>query len=218
MRAETSTDDAGAFAASLGLHATDEDAVYRNLINFPDACRSRGMFATGILEAVRRRCGAGVADRIRLEAGYPARIMGFALYPHRDFYRLFYASAAAMYPRIRLGEGMRRIAESFYPIFIESLPGRTLHVLVGRTPEVVLRRFVEAYKISTPWNEHEVESHTDRELIWRCMVEPCPNYPDTFAGISTGMVETVTGIRPRYEVINRVTAKDHQRITFRISW
>ncbi len=212
------TDEFGEFATSLHLSLADQEAVYETLMNFPPACRSRGMFATGILEAVKREHGVEKAAAIRRNAGYPDRISSFALYPHRDFYRVFYASAAALYPGMDLGIGMRRIAESFYPIFIDSLAGRTMHALIGKTPRVVLGRFVEAYKISTPWNDHVVEDANHERMLWRCKVEPCPFYPETFAGISTGMVETVTGIRPQYHIVTRTRERDHQKILFEIRW
>ena len=207
------------FADVLHLRGDDRDRIVTTLANFPEACASRGMFATGVLEAVARTCGQYVADGIRERAGYPANITSFVLYPHLDFYRLFYASAVAMYPDEAMGVGMRRIAESFYPIFSETLVGRTMGALIGKTPEVVLRRFVEAYKIATPWNEHVISSGTVANgVLWKCKVEPCHFYPDTFAGICTGMVRAVTGITPQFAVLSREPARDHQRLTFQIRW
>ena len=207
------------FANFLELFGTDRDRICTTLANFPDECRSRGMFATGVLDAVVRKCGQPIADGIQARAGYPAHITSFVLYPHLDFYRLFYASAVAMYPELPVGEAMRAIAESFYPIFSETLVGRTMGALIGKTPEVVLRRFVEAYKIATPWNEHAIVAGSSKNgIVWKCMVEPCHFYPDTFAGICTGMVRTVTGITPEFTVLSRDPASDHQRLSFQIRW
>ena len=207
------------FADVLHLKGNDRDRICTTLANFPPPCTSRGMFATGVLEAVARKCGQTVADEIRERAGYPANITSFFLYPHQNFYRLFYASAVAMYPNESMGVGMRRIAESFYPIFSETLVGRTMGALIGKTPETVLRRFVEAYKIATPWNEHVISAGTIADgVVWKCKVEPCHFYPDTFSGICTGMVRAVTGITPQFTVLSREPATDHQRLTFQIRW
>ncbi len=210
--------DAESFAAPLKLRNADHKKVCTALSNFPALCKSRGMFATGILEAVSRVHGKEKANSIREIAGYPRRINPFGLYPHEDFYRLYYSSAAALYPEKSLADGMRLVAEDFYPIFTQSLVGRTMSMLIGNTPQVVLGRFIEAYKIATPWCEHSIEASSDNEVVWKCKVEPCANYAATFAGICTGMVRTVTGIAPQFEIVSHQSSRDHQRFVFRITW
>lgn len=206
------------FALNLGLDESARRAVSDALSRFPDACKSRGMFANGVLESVAREHGKERAAQIRQASGYPPRISSFGLYPHRDFYRLFYSSAVSLHPNRSLAEGMRLVAEDFYPIFIQSLAGRTMHALIGRTPDVVLGRFIEAYKIATPWNEHRITDSHDSSLLWTCKVEPCEFYPHTFAGICTGMVRTVTGITPHFETQAHSTGHNFQNYGFRISW
>jgi len=210
--------DVDEFARSLGLQESNRRAVVETLTRFPKVCKSRGMFANGVLESVARVHGDERRDQIRENAGYPRRISSFGLYPHSDFYRVFYASAAALHPDKPLGKGMRLVAEEFYPIFIQSLAGRTMHALIGRTPDVVLGRFVEAYKIATPWNEHRIVDSARDCLVWNCMVEPCPHYPDTFAGICTGMVRTVTGITPQFEIQQHTVGSNYQNFSFGTSW
>lgn len=206
------------YASGLGLQEPDRSGVVSVLVNFPMACESRGMFADGILKAVARVRGPETAAEIQRNAGFPSRILGFRLYPHRDFYLLFYASAMALHPNRPLPMGMRMIAETFYPIFVESLAGRTMSALMGKTPRTVLERFIEAYKIAAPWNEHVIENASDKELTWRCKVEPCPYYPDTFSGICTGMVRTVTGLTPNFDIAARHNGQDCQHVKFRITW
>ncbi|MEM7606520.1 MAG: TIGR02265 family protein [Myxococcota bacterium] len=206
------------WADSLRLPPWERDSVLQTLRHFPVRCRSRGMFASGVLKSVERVCGASVAAEVQRQSGYPRRITSFTLYPHVTFYRLFYASASLMFPTQSLGEGMQSVAETFYPIFSESLAGRTMKALLGRTPEAVLARFVDAYRIATPWNEHAVEFVGTQAARWKCMVEPCDFYEYTFAGICTGMVRAATGVVPTFEVVERSRATNHQRLEMMIRW
>ncbi|GEM_PF-1911964 len=207
-----------AFVHRLGLHGAEKEAIMAALLNFPVDCLSRGMFAKGVLKAAERPVGALEAELLQQRARYPKRIMGFQLYPHRDFYLVFYSVATTLYPDKTLAEGMRLLAESFYPIFASSLIGRTMSALIGKTPADVLSRFAEAYKIATPWCEHSITQVEPNRLLWHCTVEPCPHYTSTFAGICTGMVRTVTGITPEFETLSIEHAGDRQKFVFQISW
>ena len=40
---------------------------------------------------------------------------------------------------------MDRIAETFYPVFRDSMVGRTLSAMMGKDPRRVLERLVDAY-------------------------------------------------------------------------
>jgi uncharacterized protein (TIGR02265 family) len=208
-----------AFVGTLGLAEEDHDAVRHSLDTFPDACVSRGMFFEGILDALARGIGPNEPASAREKTGLTHRIQAFSLYPHRDFYRLFYYAARRLHPTRSLEQGLSHIAELFYPnMFAENLAGKTLAAFLGKDPVSVIGRLVDAYRIAVPWNEHrfEVASGPGRAHLWTCKVEPCPFYPSTFRGIATGMVRSVTGHTPRIEVVEHQPERAQQRFVFRI--
>lgn len=208
-------DDARAYASRLDVIAADREKVIRCLADFPSECKSRGMFFEGVLAAIEREKGIVAARKVVEEAGIGYRITNFGLYPHRDFYKVFYRAARILHPKRPIGEGMNRIAQDFYPaMFAESLAGKTMAVLLGKDPLQVLGRFVDAYKIACPWADHACETLADGALRWKCKVEPCPFYERTIEGIATGMVTTVTGARLRFRTVDHSLGNSEQRFVF----
>jgi uncharacterized protein (TIGR02265 family) len=208
-----------AFVGTLGLGDEDHEAVRRCLDGFPDACTSRGMFFDGILDALARGLGPAEPALARQRTGLTHRIQAFSLYPHRDFYRLFYYAARRLHPTRSIEQGLSHIAELFYPnMFAENLAGKTLAAFLGKDPVSVIGRLVDAYRIAAPWNEHrfDVATSPGRPHLWTCKVEPCPFYPSTFRGIATGMVRSVTGQTPRIEVVEHHAERNQQRFVFRV--
>lgn len=215
----TAHDDAVAYAGKLNLTASDREKIVRCLGSFPAACKSRGMFFEGVLDAVKRMNGEAAARAVIEDADIKYRITNFGLFPHRDFYKIFYRAARLIHPRSSISDAMHQIAQSFYPaMFAESLAGKTMAVLLGKDPVQVLGRLVDAYKIAVPWNEHVCERSDRGTFVWRCKVEPCPFYARTLEGIATGMVETVTGRTPRFETIEHSVAESEQRFVFDVSF
>lgn len=209
--------DAEAFATSLNVSPGDREKIARCLADFPTECKSRGMFFDGILENVRQRRGEAKAQEIVQLAGIRYRIQNFGQYPHRDFYKVFYRSAAVLHPEIGIGLGMERIAEDFYPLmFAQSLAGKTMALLMGNDPATVLARFVDAYGIAATWNEHRFERGSNGIHHWRCKVEPCDFYPHTFQGICRGMVKSVTGVDPKVRVAEQQKKIGEHRYVFEI--
>lgn len=206
-----------AFVASLGLAPNEAQAVRLCLDTFPETCTSRGMFFEGVLDALVRGHGAKEADEARRKTELTHRVQSFSLYPHRDFYKLFYYAARRLHPTVPIEQGLSRIAELFYPnMFAENLAGKTMAVFLGKDPVSVMGRLVDAYRIAAPWNEHTFEVRGKGPHRWTCKVEPCPFYPSIFRGIATGMLRSVTGHTPQIEVVEHQPGASEQRFVLSI--
>lgn len=206
------------FVAALGLAPNEARAVRLCLDTFPEACTSRGMFFEGVLDALARGRGAQEPADARQKTELTHRVQSFLLYPHRDFYKLFYYAARRIHPKLSFEQGLSRIAELFYPnMFAENLAGKTMAVFLGKDPVSVMGRLVDAYRIAAPWNEHAFEVRGKGPHRWTCKVEPCPFYPSIFRGISTGMLRSVTGQVPTVEVVEHQAGHGEQRFVLSVS-
>ncbi|MFO0693357.1 MAG: DUF2378 family protein [Polyangiales bacterium] len=216
FRLNAADPDAIEFASRHPFTEADRKVVVETLTRFPRDCRSRGMFFLGVLEQVRRGAGAAAAQRIEADLALPYRVQQFSLVPHRDFYKLFFVAARTLHPSLPLASGMERIAESFYPIFAESLAGKTLALMLSKDPVTVVSRFVDAYKIACPHNTHVFEQSNDGVHRWTCRVEPCDYYPNVIQGICRGMVREVTAREPIMKVRSKTEEADAHNYVFEV--
>ncbi|MEZ4326547.1 MAG: DUF2378 family protein [Polyangiales bacterium] len=218
-RGEVAECEIEAFAAALPLGAADQRAIVATLSNFPSECQVRGMFFDGLVNVIKKERDADTAERLMLHAGVRARAIPFALLPHRDFYKLYFMAAAVLYPDLSLDRSMQRIAETFYPVFRDSMVGRTLSAMMGSDPRRILAKLVDAYSMSVQDNSHSVRVSEEHAMLWECRVEPSPFYGGTFRGIVLGTLHShgVTG--GKVDVVSRVAdGPEHTRWVFRISW
>lgn len=208
-----------AFADALPLRDSDRRAIVSTLLHFPAACQVRGMFFDGLVNVIKKERDTDTAERLMLHAGVRGRAIPFGLLPHRDFYKLYFMAAPVLYPQQPLEYGMQRIAETFYPVFRDSMVGRTLSAMMGSDPRRILDRLVDAYKMSVQDNEHSVRVSGDRGMLWECRVEPSPFYAETFRGIALGTLESHGVKGGRVETVSRVAdGQEHNRWVFRITW
>lgn len=205
-RERISVGDVEQFARRIDVTPAERTVIVRSLSEFPPDVLSRGMFFDGLIKAVRAQCGATVCARIVEEAQIPRSTHAFSLYAHRDFYKLFFYAAPVLHPRRPLGDGMQHIAETFYPVFRESMVGRTMAMLMGSDPLGILTRLAEAYNVSVQGNHHTVETTGPRSARWRALVEPTAIYPRIFEGIVRGTMRshdapepTITALAPSAE-------------------
>jgi uncharacterized protein (TIGR02265 family) len=208
--------DARSFAERQGFREPERSVVINTLTHFPDECQSRGLFFLGLMDQLHRARGPQ-AHRLVEELGLPTRVQNFGFVQHRDFYKLFFTAARLLHPGRSLEAGMEAIAESFYPVFSTSLAGRTLAAMLSRDPSSVLSRFVDAYRIACPWNEHAFEPSPSGAHRWRCRVEPCDYYPRIIQGICRGMVRGVTGHEPSFLVLSRAVSPREHRYVFEVA-
>lgn len=215
---DISTLEAQAFAREFGPDRGARSGITTTLERFPHACQVRGMFFEGLANVVRNQLGAIETNELMDRVGVPRRCVAFSLYPHRDFYKLYFAAAPRLHPTLPFAEAMGRIAETFYPVFRESMLGRTMAPLMGREPAKILGRLSKAYSISIPWNEHKLTSGGDRAATWECRVEPSVFYPNTLRGIVRGTLASHDVEDARVEVVSVQEMSDQSRYTFEISW
>lgn len=213
-----SHDEAMSFARRVPSTPAHRRAIADTLHRFPVACEVRGMFFDGLTKAIESVCGPDETRRLTRAAEVPAHVSAFTLHPHRDFYKLFFLAAPTLHPSEDLPDAMRRVAETFYPVFRESTLGRTMSLLMGREPSKVLTRLADAYNVSVPWNEHQPTPSGSHELLWRCRVEPTPFYPVIFDGIVRGTMRSHGVAEPRVELLSRHDDGDGQRLELRITW
>lgn len=189
-RGAVSAEDVEAFARRIDVTPAERSVIVKTLLDFPADVQSRGMFFDGLVRAVRAQCGAEACARIVEQAEIPRSTHSFSLYPHRDFYKLFFYAAPLLHRGRPLADGMERIAETFYPVFRESMVGRTMAMLMGSEPLGILTRLAEAYNVSVQGNRHAVEGTGARSATWSALVEPGPVYPSIFRGIVVGTMRS----------------------------
>ncbi|MCA9640443.1 MAG: DUF2378 family protein [Polyangiaceae bacterium] len=210
--------EAEAFAAQVEVTSRDRERIRRVLSEFPVACQVRGMFFQGLVDTIARSRTYEVAKELVKRGGVRTRFVPFSLMPHRDFYKLYFLASAVLYPGSPLETGFERIAEDFYPVFRSSMVGRTISAFIGSEPITVLERLAQAYRVSIPWNEHDVEAEGARGARWRCKVEPSDLYPATFRGIIRGTMQSHGVSEPTVDLVDSSRQGDAIRYVFAIQW
>jgi len=211
--------EAELFASKLKVSATDRASVARTLHDFQPDGMVRGMFFHSLRNALTATIGDARATSILLDHAIGDRFVSFSLYPHRNFYRFWFAAIPQTHPGKSIAQGVERIAETFFPVFLESAAGRTMALLLGRDPITITKRLREAYSISVPHNEHQLEFVSDGLVRWTAKVEPSPFYPEAFIGIMKGAMTEQGATMPkvRTEKIGNV-GNHHHKLLFELDW
>jgi len=207
---------ANEFAQRVTSLAADREIVARNLFMFPPELKTRGLFFEGLSRVVAESKGPTAMANLQAVAGLTQRTTAFRAYPHRDFYRLYYLASRLLYPSARLAESTRLTARTFFPIFRNSLLGRTMSALMGDRPSTLLPLLAKSYNLSVEGNDHKAELKSDHELLWTCEVEPIDWYTETFSGIVEGAMPANTPVQIRVE--ERAIAGTRARYQFRLTW
>jgi uncharacterized protein (TIGR02265 family) len=210
--------DATAFAQASGLRAEDRAVVAKNLAAYPADIEVRGLFFEGVFRLLEQRQGASAVAQVRRAAGLPESIIPFRHYAHRDFYKLYYLTAARLHPGASFGVGLRRVAQSFFPIFRGSILGRTMNALMGDAPETILPLLSKAYNLSVNGNRHTSQMTGERELTWQCTVEPVEHYDQTFTGIIEGTMTEAQRARLQVVARSRIKQPASTSYEFVIRW
>lgn len=209
--------DAVEFVTKLQLEAGDLDQLARNLGEFPESVRSRGVFVLGLTRLIGARKGRQTADEALCHAGISSRVVAFKSYPHRDFYKLYYLATRLLAPHRPFDEGLCDVARTFFPIFRESILGKTISALMGERAGDVLPLLSKAYNMSVEGNDHALELMTcKREAVWRARVEPVAWYQRTFEGIVRGALPEERELQILLDAQKRVG--ELIEYAFRIRW
>lgn len=214
--AKVTVAQANEFAKAVTPMRGDQEIVARNLLAFPPTVRVRGIFFEGLSRVVGESQGPTAMEKLLVKAGITTKTTAFRSYPHRDFYKLYYLAARLLHPATPLSTGLRNTARTFFPIFKNSLVGRTMSALMGDRPQTILPLLARAYNVSVEGNDHQTEAAGDQTLLWRCDVEPVEWYVDTFTGIVEGAMPP--DVRVKISVDERTTGNDLAHYKFRIEW
>jgi uncharacterized protein (TIGR02265 family) len=210
---------AEAFAATLDVSALDRERVARTLYEFAPDGMVRGLFFGALRQVLEHNAGVAQANALVAAHGIPKRLVAFSLYHHRDFYKFWFAAIPFAHRGAGISIGMERIAETFFPVWLESTAGRTMALLLGKDPITITRRLRDAYAVSVPHNDHKVEVLGDGRVRWIGKVEPSPYFIETFRGIVTGTMRSQNVSVPHCQGhIEGPVGPHHQQVVFDLSW
>jgi Na+/H+ antiporter len=207
-----------AFASVLPASDDERLRVARALERFPDSIRVRGLFFEGLERIVALARGPEAWRGLAARAGIEPQRAVLDFFPHRDFYKVYLLAALELHPHAPLADGLYRVAQSFYPMFKQSLIGRAMSTLIGDNGGRLIRVLPDAYAHSVHGNEHAVERVSEREYRWSCAVEPFDDYPSIFAGIVEGALRAQQATCAQVETLHAVLGASRHKFLFKITW
>lgn len=219
-RRAVSRDEALAFAQRVpSLTPEETSLVAQTMGDFPSDCQVRGLFFEGLGRVVGKSRGREGIDTLFALAGVPMRFTVFSNYPHRDFYKLYLVAAKQLFPTLALPQGLERTAQTFWPIFRDTMLGKTFFAMMSEDPMVVLSVHARAHAVVVQPNEHSVERTGEREARYLCRAERSPWYPSILRGIVAGGLEPFRLEGYRFEELSSVPdGPGYQRHEFRVRW
>jgi uncharacterized protein (TIGR02265 family) len=131
----------------------------------PSGATCLGLYFSDVLDLAKKmRPGSDLTDL----AGVPKRrYLPFLSYPYADVLRLIAAAARALYPKLTLGEGMRRVGHSAYERLFGTRVGAVVFGALGRDPARVLLAGPRGYGLSMNFGSVTAESVGSGRVIYR---------------------------------------------------
>jgi len=105
----------------------------------PEDATVKGMFLSSFLDSL---------DRGGHKRPTEARFLSFKDYSLREFMRLMLDAIATAWPTMPPSAGLRRLGQNAYPTLAESVVGRVLFSVAGRSFGTALQLTEKAYKVS----------------------------------------------------------------------
>jgi serine/threonine-protein kinase len=174
-------------ALSSELHEPDFEApidLEGHLALLPEGATCKGMFFNDLFKHAE---AARSAAEIAAAAGVPERrYVAFRDYSMADNMRISLVVAAAVYPRLPPGEGLRRIGWTAFDTVLGTQIGRTLFGIFGGDVEALFLNWPKAFKILLSFGE--IRSH---KVGPRAFVFEARNFP---AFIETYQVGVLQGV------------------------
>ena len=168
----------------------------------PEFCTVKGMYVTGILQAL---------DNFGIE--HPdLRVQAFKDYPLRDYMVLLLNAALTMHPGQAPKEGLRLLGQLAVPTFAYSLVGAVITSTVGRNWEMGLKFVSRGYELSLkPGTAVVAELADGRALV---ELRDVWNFGDSY---QVGVME---GLMSACDVQGTVTAKSTSRcdVDLHLEW
>ena len=206
------------FAARVSATHAEQATVAKNLVALSPEQQVRGVFFEGLARIVKQSKGEGALAQIQRSAGVPPQIIAFRHYAHRDFYKFYYLAARILYPAETFGRALRLTARNFFPIFRDSLLGKTMNALMGDKLRTILPLLAKAYNLSVVGNEHTSTLVGESEIAWECRVEPVEWYEQTFAGIIEGTVPQGETVALQVRMLSKALRAGAVDYRFQITW
>jgi uncharacterized protein (TIGR02265 family) len=152
----------------------------------PAEARCKGMFFTDLLKlAATMRSPAELAAMAAIP---DRRYVAFRDYPVADSMRLAAAVASIVYPKLPLGEGLRRVGRRAFDVVLDSHIGRTLFGVFGADIDLLLLQGSRSYKLLVGAGEVTCEKVAPREFVLRA--RDMPLFLETY---QVGVLEGVLG-------------------------
>jgi uncharacterized protein (TIGR02265 family) len=204
------------FAVAITSSGRDRAIIAKNLFELPPELLIRGFFFDGLCQIVAKTRDDATLKKLQRTAGVPERLTPFSQYMVRDFYKLYYHTAALLHAELPFAQAIRKVTQTFFPIFKKSMVGKTLAAFMGSTPDTIIPVVNKAYNVSVSGNEHTLKLVTKNEVVWACKVEPVVWYPESFQGIVEGAMPAGQSIR--LETLEKKDEDKLIRYVFRITW
>lgn len=103
---------------------------------------AKGMFFAMVQRELKK---AGKLSRV--SSAEPI-FRAFKDYPYVDLLKLEVEACEALFPKVSLREGLRRLGHCVFPMFLEHMIGRVLFGVVGRDPQQLLRLAAKGYAVA----------------------------------------------------------------------
>jgi uncharacterized protein (TIGR02265 family) len=152
----------------------------------PPGAKCKGMFFIDLLKlAATLRSPAELAAAARIP---DRRYVAFRDYPLEDNLRLCAAVAAIVYPKLPLGEALRRVGRRAFDVVLDSHIGRTVFGVFGADLDLLLLQGPKAYRLLVGVGDVSCEKLSPREYLLRA--RDMPLFLETY---QIGVIEGVLG-------------------------
>jgi uncharacterized protein (TIGR02265 family) len=138
-------------------------------------------------------------SRAQLYAGLPrSQYQPFRSYPRAEVMRVEARMAAVAFPSLPLREGLRRLSQQVYPLFLSSVIGRLVLGAVGADVDTVLRLGPKVIGAVTDFGGLEALKMGPRHWVYR--------YQHYYSWLDSGDVGIIEGLlhhyghRPRLQI------------------
>jgi len=148
----------------------------------PSNATCKGLFFHDVLDRLRK---SAPNNALLAPGGLGSkRYVHFFDYSYGDYMRVLHGTAAAIFPAVPVGEGLRRLGRSSYPALLNSQIGKVLFGVLGTDTRRILELGARGYQVSLNFGRVEVEDLGSRHL--RYHFRGLPAYLETY---QVGVVE-----------------------------
>jgi uncharacterized protein (TIGR02265 family) len=177
--------------------------LFERIRQTPETNTVKGMYVTGIVQALHDR---GV------DYTPPERPQAFRDYPLREYMELLLDSAATLYPKTTLNDGLFRLGQLAIPTFAKSIVGKVFMSTAGRSWELSLKYVSRGYEVSLkPGKATVAELRTGMALV---QLRDVYNFGESY------QVGVVDGLMTSCGVIGKITPHviSTSDVDLRIEW